>query len=446
MLTGLPLLLALLASLTIGAATAASPQTESPAATDPWNMASRVKLIESRDPSGDPAYPVSPGDMLIFANTGTGFGSPAEKNQVVVINAKTKKVIAAVEPDIPVSRGSHGLGVSPDGRWVYIGNREAASGARGTELAILDARTLKVAKVLDVGGPVHHIKTFQDDKILVETFNFMIDDHQMPTGYIVLDPGRDNAVVGGIPAEAFGGIPYIAQPSPDGRYLYVTVMPRPRNKISGWLSKIDTTTWTEVGEAAAPLGGFPVWTAISPDGETAWVTNAYDSKVARVDLSTMEVESFVPTGPGPYGAVFSPDGSRLFVADKGEGMPAPSMEMAEPHSGGRFNGSTLTVIDPSNNGMIKQIPVGSRPDHLYVSPDGKELWITNNNSFEVIVLDLETESIIARIPMPNSGDPHALVFVEYNESGEPRVVADQGSASAYACSSHDRPGVWDESY
>src|SRR5713226_7497538 len=73
------------------------------AQTDTWTTPTAqrlgVRLVETRDPSGPPAYPVEAGDLLFFTNVGTSYGAKNAKNSVVVINAKTKKPIAISDLD-----------------------------------------------------------------------------------------------------------------------------------------------------------------------------------------------------------------------------------------------------------------------------------------------------------------------------------------------------------
>src|SRR5262245_21749884 len=62
------------------------------AQTDTWTTdAARkqdVRLIETRDASGPPAFPVKAGDLLFFTNVGTSYGGTNPRNSVVVIDAR----------------------------------------------------------------------------------------------------------------------------------------------------------------------------------------------------------------------------------------------------------------------------------------------------------------------------------------------------------------------
>ena len=112
-----------------------------------------IRLMDVRDSSGPPAYSVAPGDLLFFTNAGNAYASRNTKNSVVVINAKTKKPIVVSDLDSHYTEdyGSHGIGMSPDGKYIYLPNIENI-GSPGSKTPnstlILDARTLKIYQVI----------------------------------------------------------------------------------------------------------------------------------------------------------------------------------------------------------------------------------------------------------------------------------------------------------
>src|SRR5712691_11163396 len=140
-----------------------------------------IRLLETRDPSGPPAYPVTAGDLLFFSNAGTSYAAKNTKNSVVVINAKTKKPIAMsdLDPVYTEKYASHGIGVSPDGKYIYLPSIASIAGperATPDSVLILDARTLKIYQILAAGGPPHHAKVFRDGAgkqlVLIEHFGW----------------------------------------------------------------------------------------------------------------------------------------------------------------------------------------------------------------------------------------------------------------------------------
>jgi DNA-binding beta-propeller fold protein YncE len=381
-----------------------------------------VRLIEARDASGRPAYPVEAGDLLFFTNVGTAYGAKNTTNSVVVINAKTKKPIAVSDLDPEWSRGwtSHGIGVSPDARYVYLPGLAAPKASNPGALLVLDARTLKIAQVITSPAErPHHIKNFQDwtgrHRVLVEDFNWLGSGtmrSSVGTGFYVLDHTDSNKVVGGMTPNDLRGAPYAGFVAPDGRYLYFSnpgpqMPPAASGQLKGWLAKIDMQTWTIVQNI--PMGAYPLWTVFTQDGQFAWVTNSGNDKVVKVQrVSTPgpgqieRVVAEVPTGPGPYGLRMSIDDKELWVADKGEGRGE--------------RGKTITVIDAVANKVKRTVETDCLVnDHIILSPDGQEMWATCNQSHEIVVLDARTYATKARIPMPNQGDSHGGSFVVYRQ-------------------------------
>jgi DNA-binding beta-propeller fold protein YncE len=398
-----------------------------------------IRLIETRDPSGPPAYPVNPGDLLFFTNSGTDYGSKNSKNSVVVIDARTKRPIAVsdLDPRYVQDYGSHGIGLSPDGRYAYLPNLEAinSTGSKTPNATlILDARTLKIYQVVASGGTPHHAKAYHDlmgrPRVFIEdwTWNTASSDGR---AFYVLDPTDNNKVVAGMTAGEIHGGTYTGFTTPDSRYLYYSVPPPFRgelvNSVNGWVAKIDMQSWRVV--QAIPMKRFPLWTVFSKDGRWAWVSSAAEETVAKIQRGATSrdrdrVVAEVKTGPGPYGLRLSIDDRELWVADKGELGPK--------------NGATITIVDTETNQVKQTLATNCiRNDHIVISPDGAEMWAACNASHEIVVIDAKTRAITHRIPMPNGGDSHGGVFVQYRGAAgkvTAEVVSDinglQGSALA----------------
>ncbi|MBI2186545.1 MAG: YncE family protein [Acidobacteria bacterium] len=396
-----------------------------------------IRLVESRAPGGAPAYPIAPGDLLFFTNSGTSYGARNRRNSVVVIDAKGKKPIAVsdLEPEWTEGWISHGIGVSPDARYVYLPGQAAPMSKRPSSILVLDARTLRIAQIIATGERPHHLKVYEDwmgrRRVLGEDFNwinFGVPPPRQPSppgkGFYVLDPSDNNKVVAGMTPGDFRGNPYAGFTAPDGRYLYVSVtgpIPALRDQMKGWLAKVDMQSWTIV--QFIPMERYPLWTTFTEDGRYAWITQSGDSKVLKLERAREpgqmdRVIAEVGTGPGPYALAMTVDDREVWVADKGEGV-APAQRR-----------TTVTVIDAGANRITRTIETGCViNDHIIPAPDGREMWITCNGSHEVVVLDRGTYQVKARVPMPNQGDSHGGSFVAYTRGaggaivGE--VVADQ---------------------
>jgi len=380
-----------------------------------------IKVAQTFDASGKPAYETRGGDLLFFTNASVSYNSTADKPMVIVINAKSRKIIAVADIDMPST--PHGITLSPDARYVYLPSGPRADGGRGraegffgggfgAPTAVVDAKTLKLAALIETGGSTHHTQIFADKYVMFDSF-------RGPLPIFLLDPAT-NKVVRGIPAGDFVGRPYIAFPSPDGKFIYVTVRPginrdSSGREIDGWVSKINAETMQEVG--AFPVGPGPVWTAITQDGKTGYVTLGPVSKLVKLDLETGKILHTAPTGRGPYGIRLSPDEKIAYVASKGEG-------------GNGQKGATFAAINTDTMTIIREqlsCPEGlCQADHIILSPDGKELWVSNNLG-SISIFDRETLKMLHTIQTPKLGDPHGGTFVQIApDNRSAKVVADIG--------------------
>ena len=96
---------------------------------------------------------------------------------------------------------------------------------------------------------------------------------------------------------------------------------------------------------------------------------------------------------------------------------------------------TRSFTSPRN--FIHNMPIylggsASSVDHGILHPDPKqnELWISNMNGWETIVMDLNTHKVNAYIPTPNGGDTHSGGFVRYTPDWNGELLADMGGPKA----------------
>lgn len=414
---------------------------------DTWRTAEAdrlgVRLMESRDASGPPAYRANPGDVLFFTNSSTFYSGKNTKNSVVVINAKTKAPIAIsdLDPKFSAKLGSHGIGMSLDARYIYLPSMTSIGAALNSTpefLLVLDARTLKIHQILVTGGTPHHAKAFRDGSgrslVLIEHFNWNTP-RSAGRGFYIVDPGNSNKVIAGMSTDDLHGNPYSGFTTPDGRYLYYSVPAPNRGELSrtvnGWLAKIDTSNWQVV--QSIPMDHNPVWTAFSKDGRWAWVTNAVDSNLVKVERAQRDkVAGRIPTGGGPYAVTINWDNTQLWVADKGESQPEA--------------GKTITIIDIATDKVIDTVATNCiRNDHIIMSPDGTEMWAMCNESHDIVVLDAKTRAMKNRIPMPNNGDVHGGIFVAYSRGANGVVaetVSDQNGLHGSALAAYLKGTAW----
>ena len=405
------------------------------------------RVVATWDP-GEPKFEPEPGKVYFYENTGAGRppgyvqnGEPS--NSVIVGDAATKEVIASYQFAPELRTSMHATAVTPDGRYVYIpgprplleGETQQTTGSGQMRYAIpgldssatiikADALTLQPVEQIVVGGRMHHAQIFQDRYMLVDTFGREDDGLDV----FLMDP-ETNEIIGGVRDEELGGATYTA--FTDDELIYILMEPAGYGSSTAggylaalrynqgeytalrsfWVAVLDPETWEVVREY--PYRGFrSSWITIDSASEYMYVPASANAYVNKINLETGATEWTTPTGPGPYGATLNADESQLWVADKGE-------------TSGMF-GRTLTVVDVESGRPIETVFAGYQIDHILLSPNGREIWGTSNKDGKLYVFDTATREPTHEIDMPNFGDAHGLVFVWYDDAGEPHVVRDQG--------------------
>ena len=373
-----------------------------------WGSRLGIIVSDLKPATGQALINPKAGDLYFFSNSSTAWGATNTNNAVWVIDAKTKQTVAEVAPADGKGNSSHGIAVSGDGKYVYLSMLGSAN-----HIDVLDGRTFEIVQTITTLGRPHHQKLFHDantgkDLIIGEDFNWNFSG----SGFYVLDPSQKNALVGGLSNGDFEGNPYVSAGTPDGKFIVVTV-PAPmssfRDKMDGWVGKVDAKTWKVVG--LVPMVD-PLYPVISPDSQFAYITSGGEARVHKIDIATMKDLGEVQTGPGPWGAAISYDGTKLYTADKGEGP------------GYNQQGRTSTVIDLATLGVSNVIPIGITTDHALLSPDGSEIWYTSNAEHAIYVADAKTEKIKTVIKDPADGDVHGGVWVQYKDDGKGGVIGE----------------------
>ncbi len=165
-----------------------------------------------------------------------------------------------------------------------------------------------------------------------------------------------------------------------------------------------------------------------PDGRLYALLRAPDGALAVIDPATHAVQATIPVGPFPSDLVFTPDGKRLLV--------------------GSYDGQTLTVIDtltqqtkesyrfPTGFGLVihpikpllysmlsfddevlvfdydarqdvTKLSIGEYPTYSAITPEGRFVYVVNEDSGTVVKLDTETNTPVLKIAV--GGQPGAAV-------------------------------------
>ena len=178
-------------------------------------------------------------------------------------------------------------------------------------------------------------------------------------------------------------------------------------------------------------------------GETIYVTNEKGNTVSVIDGTTLEVTKTIPVGERPRGLVMSKDYKTLYIcaSDSGEveaidldtGNVTPVVSTPDPERidispDGKFlfvsneDDNLVSVIDIAGQKVTDQIPVGVEPEGMGVSPDGKYVVNTSETTNMAHVIDIAEHKIIANVLV----DPRPRVVVWKKDASQFWVSAEVG--------------------
>jgi YVTN family beta-propeller protein len=110
----------------------------------------------------------------------------------------------------------------------------------------------------------------------------------------------------------------------------------------------------------------------------AYVTNAVDDTVSVIDTATnMVAGTPIPVGSQPNGVAVTPDGKHAYVAN--------------------VSSANVSVIDTATNKVVgTPIVVGNFPECVAVTPDGTHAYVTTAST-TVPVIDTASETVVATV-------------------------------------------------
>jgi YVTN family beta-propeller protein len=149
-----------------------------------------------------------------------------------------------------------------------------------------------------------------------------------------------------------------------------------RDRPGRTITLIDLGKNSKSGSIELPDGARPHGLFALIDGRLL-VTAEGLKELLLVDPAARRVEQRIPTSQEvSHMVVATPDGSRAFVANIGSG--------------------SVTVVQGRK--AIKQIPTGKGAEGIAITPDGREVWVTNREADTVSVIDVSSLEVAATLP------------------------------------------------
>ena len=169
-----------------------------------------------------------------------------------------------------------------------------------------------------------------------------------------------------------------------------------------WTTDLGSRTVTRVAlrGAGPPLsvtvGEEPEGIALSPDGETLWVSARGSDKAFALDPVTLAIRHEVATGDFPLRIAIRPQGDFAVTSDLADGG--------------------LTVIDLKSAEAVRSIAVSSRDEAeertqvtILWSPDGERIYAAETRSNTIAEIDFASGKVLRRLPGEGGGDGLAII-------------------------------------
>jgi YVTN family beta-propeller protein len=226
-----------------------------------------------------------------------------------------------------------------------------------------------------------------------------------------------------------------------GTVLYVP------NTFANTVSVVDTST--DAITATIPVGQWPYYTAVTPDGSQVFVPNYRSNTVSVISAATDTVTATIPVSSGPKGVAVDATGQYAYVASSG-GYLTQISTATDTVTGTVFVGDSpqTVAISPDGStvyvgGYVGAVTVvktatmtvsaafsgqGGDAWSMAISPDGRYLYMADSVGFfpsnaNVAVISTATDQIIAHVTVGQSG---ILGGIAVTPDGSSIYVSDEG--------------------
>lgn len=296
-------------------------------------------------PPVQPAAAPEPSTRIYVANESS--------NSVTVVDANTFTVVGTIDAR---NYSTHDLALTRDGRRLFATN--LASG----RVSVIDTQGLEVIASIFTGSRSHVVTLTNDNR------------HAW-----VANIGEDTISI--VDAETFrilGTIPTGRGPtgltfSRDGRFAYVS------NQGDRTVQVIDTGSHTVI--KTIPVGSNPHFLVLGPDGRI-WGCNTGGNDIYVIDPNSQSIAASLVLGPAPQQIAF---------AYKGIAGPNAYITVA---------GTNEVMVVGTEGGTLQvreRIPAGDRPNGIWANSQGTRVFVVNEVSNDLRVIDTGTSQTIAKV-------------------------------------------------
>ena len=131
-------------------------------------------------------------------------------------------------------------------------------------------------------------------------------------------------------------------------------------------------------------------------GPKLYVSDETGGAVIVIDTATNQVIERIAVGKRPRGIRVSHDGATLLVALSGSPIAGPGVDESKlPPADRKADG--IGVVDLATRKLVRTLQSGQDPEAFDLSPDGKTLYVSNEETAEMSILDVASGTIRERV-------------------------------------------------
>jgi YVTN family beta-propeller protein len=131
-------------------------------------------------------------------------------------------------------------------------------------------------------------------------------------------------------------------------------------------------------------------------GPRVYVSDETGGAVAVVDPDAGRIVARFAVGKRPRAIKMAPDGKHLLVALSGSPIGGPGVDESKlPPADRAADG--IGLVELSSGAVVRKYQSGQDPESFAISPDGKALYVSNEDAAEMSALDLESGNIRGRV-------------------------------------------------
>jgi DNA-binding beta-propeller fold protein YncE len=159
---------------------------------------------------------------------------------------------------------------------------------------------------------------------------------------------------------------------------------------------------------------------LDANGKRLFVSALGNNTVEVVDLVAGKVTNHISNLRAPQGIGFAPESNRLAVANDQDGscrlydgtllQQTATVDLKDDADNVRYDKASnrfwvgygdggLAAIDPQSSKQVADIKLDAHPESFQLETNGKRIFVNVPNAGHVAVVDLETGTVIEKIPM-----------------------------------------------